>query len=32
MGETIAHMNHLWHRGIVRRAQTQGTYRFAAIL
>ena len=29
MGETIAHMNHLWHRGIVDRLQEQGVYRFA---
>jgi hypothetical protein len=29
MGETIAHMNHLWHRGIVDRLQAQGVYKFA---
>jgi len=29
MGETIAHMNHLWHRGIVERRQSQDVYRFA---
>lgn len=28
MGETIAHMNHLWHRKIVHRSFENGHYRF----
>jgi len=28
MGETIAHMNYLWHQGIVGRVQEQGVYKF----
>jgi glyoxylase-like metal-dependent hydrolase (beta-lactamase superfamily II) len=31
MGETIAHMNHLWHQGIVRRSFAEGHYRFQRI-
>lgn len=30
MGETIAHMNHLWHRGIVARQESESVYRFVA--
>jgi glyoxylase-like metal-dependent hydrolase (beta-lactamase superfamily II) len=28
MGEAIAHLNHLWHRGRLLRLQAQGTWRF----
>jgi hypothetical protein len=31
MGEAIAHLNHLWHQGRVRRLQgAQGEWRFAS--
>jgi glyoxylase-like metal-dependent hydrolase (beta-lactamase superfamily II) len=30
MGEAIAHLNHLWHRGVIRRAVHDGQVRFAA--
>ena len=31
MGETIAHMNRLWHAGRVSRVQHEGAYRFEAV-
>jgi hypothetical protein len=31
MGETIAHMNHLWHTGQASRSFEGGVYRFQAL-
>jgi glyoxylase-like metal-dependent hydrolase (beta-lactamase superfamily II) len=28
MGEAVAHLNHLWHRGRLRRLQTDGVWKF----
>jgi glyoxylase-like metal-dependent hydrolase (beta-lactamase superfamily II) len=30
MGEAIAHLNHLWHRGVIRRVVDDGHVRFTA--